>query len=117
MLIVLILILLLLVGIVTTDVITTVLGGAVAVGILVIVFIVRSYNKEKNVQQAEPVDPQVLRADGTLYCDDCKYCYGNNQAGNCLLGHLNPRTGVFSPICDDDFLPRDAPLPERDKER
>ena len=117
MLIVLILILLLLVGVVTTDVITTVIGGAIAVGILVIVFVVRSYNKEKNTRQAESVDSQSLRTDGALYCDDCKYCYGSSQAGNCLLGHPNPRTGVFSPICDEDFLPRDAPLPGRDKER
>ena len=114
MLIVLILIFLLLVGVVATDVITTVIGGAIAVGILAIIFIVK---RTKNTPQTEPVDPQTLRIDGDLYCDDCKYCYGSSQAGNCLLGHPNPRAGVFSPICEDDFLPRNAPLPKGKKVR
>lgn len=117
MIILLLLIFLLLAGIVATDVISTLAGGIAFIVILLIVYIVRNNNRANQTTKSEPLEYQVEREDGAIYCDDCKYCYGDSQAGACLLGHENPKAGVFCPACEDDFLPRNAPLPGDEETR
>ena len=104
---------LILAGAVAVDVITTLAGGAVFIVILLAVLTVRYVRRGGQDQRELPAEYRIEREGGVLYCDDCKYCAGNA----CLLGHRNPETGAFSPICEEDFLPRDAELPRLKKVR
>ena len=117
MIILLVLILLLLLGIVAVDVTSTLAGGAAAIVIFVIVLIVRSYQNAKRAAPPEQHQPQTQMEDLGPCCDECKYCYGNSTAGSCLLGRPNPQNGVFAPACEEDFLPRSAPLPSTPKNK
>ena len=117
MIILLFLILLVLLGIVAVDVSSTLIGGAAAIVLFVIIFIVRSYKNAKRAAPPELQQPHPPMDNMGPFCDDCKYCLGDSTAGTCLMGHPNPQNGVFSPACKEDFLLRSAAVPSILKEK